>query len=150
MAYVPVPKDLTTVKTKVLFNLTKRQLICFSAGGLAGIPVFFLLREPAGTSTAAMLMMLIMMPFFMFAIFEKNGRPLEKILSDMIQVTMIRPKQRPYQTNNFYDALQRQEALDKEVAEIVRGTHTKAAPAGRVQERRTRTVGKDKQKTFPG
>lgn len=26
MAYVNVPKDLTKVKTKVLFNLTKRQL----------------------------------------------------------------------------------------------------------------------------
>ncbi len=31
MAYVPVPKDLTKVKTKVMFNLTKRQLICFTA-----------------------------------------------------------------------------------------------------------------------
>ena len=27
MAYVPVPKDLNAVKTKVLLNLTKRQLI---------------------------------------------------------------------------------------------------------------------------
>ena len=32
MPYVTVPKDLTKVKTKVLFNLTKRQLICFSIG----------------------------------------------------------------------------------------------------------------------
>ena len=32
MAYVNVPKDLTKVKTKVLFNLTKRQLICFGSG----------------------------------------------------------------------------------------------------------------------
>ena len=30
MAFVPVPKDLNRVKTKVMFNLTKRQLICFS------------------------------------------------------------------------------------------------------------------------
>ena len=29
MAYVPVPKDLTKVKTKVALNLTKRQLIFF-------------------------------------------------------------------------------------------------------------------------
>ena len=42
MAYVPVPKDLTAVKTKVLFNLTKRQLICFGSGALVGIPLFFL------------------------------------------------------------------------------------------------------------
>ncbi len=27
MAYVPVPKDLTKVKTKVMFNLTRRQLV---------------------------------------------------------------------------------------------------------------------------
>ena len=27
MAYVPVPKDLNAVKTKVLLNLTKRQLV---------------------------------------------------------------------------------------------------------------------------
>ena len=33
MAYVPVPKDLTKVKTKVAFNLTKRQLVCFGCGG---------------------------------------------------------------------------------------------------------------------
>ena len=42
MAYVPVPKDLTTVKTKVMFNLTKRQLICFGAGAAVALPLFFL------------------------------------------------------------------------------------------------------------
>ena len=50
MAYVPVPKDLTKVKTKVMFNLTRRQLVCFTAGALVGVPLFFLLRELAGNS----------------------------------------------------------------------------------------------------
>lgn len=31
MAYVPVPKDLSKIKTKLAFNLTKRQLVCFPA-----------------------------------------------------------------------------------------------------------------------
>ncbi len=53
MAYVPVPKDLTKVKTKVAFNLTKRQLVCFGGGALLGVPLFFLLRGSAGNSTAA-------------------------------------------------------------------------------------------------
>ena len=52
MAYVPVPKDLTKVKTKVMFNLTKRQLICFTGGALIGVPLFFLLRKPTGNSVA--------------------------------------------------------------------------------------------------
>ena len=38
MAYVPVPKDLTKVKSKFLFNLTKRQVICFGLGALVGVP----------------------------------------------------------------------------------------------------------------
>ena len=54
MAYVPVPKDLTKVKTKVMFNLTKRQLICFTGGALIGVPLFLLLRKPTGNSVAAM------------------------------------------------------------------------------------------------
>ncbi|BAL00076.1 hypothetical protein OBV_28770 [Oscillibacter valericigenes Sjm18-20] len=45
MAYVPVPKDLTTMKTKVLLNLTKRQLICFGGGALIGVTLFFLLEK---------------------------------------------------------------------------------------------------------
>lgn len=72
MAYVPVPKDLTKVKTKVMFNLTKRQLICFTGGALIGVPLFFLLRKPTGNSVAAMCMMLVMLPFFMLAMYEKH------------------------------------------------------------------------------
>ena len=37
MAYVSVPKDLTKVKNKVVFNLTKRQIICFGVGALMRI-----------------------------------------------------------------------------------------------------------------
>ena len=50
MAYVPVPKDLSKVKTKVAFNLTKRQILCFSVALLIGLPLFFLLKDSAGTS----------------------------------------------------------------------------------------------------
>ena len=126
MAYVPVPKDLTKVKTKVMFNLTRRQLVCFTAGALVGVPLFFLLREPAGNSMAAMCMMLVMMPFFLLAMYEKHGQPLEKIVGNILNVAVIRPKERPYKTNNFYAVLERQEKLDKEVYNIV---HRKERPA---------------------
>ena len=128
MAYVPVPKDLTKVKTKVLFNLTKRQLLCFGGGALLGIPLFFLLKGSAGTSVAAMCMILIMLAFFLLALYEKQGQPLEKILGNIIKVTVIRPKQRPYRTANFYSLLERQAKLDKEVYHIV---HRKEKTTGR-------------------
>ena len=45
MAYVPVPKDLNAVKTKVLLNLTKRQLICFGAEAALGVALVFLIIQ---------------------------------------------------------------------------------------------------------
>ena len=130
MAYVPVPKDLTKVKTKVAFNLTKRQLVCFGCGALIGVPLFFLLRGPAGNSVAAMCMMLVMLPFFMLAMYEKHGQPLEKIVGHILKVAVIRPKPRPYRTNNFYAVLERQANLDKEVYDIVRGKDKAAGRTG--------------------
>ena len=73
MAYVPVPKDLNAVKTKVMFNLTKRQILCFGGGALIGVPLFFLLKGHIGSSAAALCMMLVMLPFFLLAMYEKNG-----------------------------------------------------------------------------
>lgn len=36
-SYISVPRDLTKVKSKVMFNLTKRQLICFGMAVLIGV-----------------------------------------------------------------------------------------------------------------
>lgn len=120
MAYVTVPKDLSKIKTKVFFGLTKRQLICFTPAVLLGVPLFFLLKESAGNSTATLCMMMVMLPFFLLAMYEKNGQPLEVILKQMIETKFIRPKnRRPYQTNNFYEALARQRDLEMEVKRIV-------------------------------
>ena len=121
MAYVTVPKDLTKIKSKVMFNLTKRQLICFSAAVAIGLPLFFLTKDSAGTTTAALCMVLAMLPMFLLTMYEKNGQPLEVIIRQFVEVKFLRPKERPYQTNNFYTALARQERLDKEVRAIVKG-----------------------------
>ena len=128
MAYVPVPKDLTTVKTKVMFNLTKRQLICFGAGLAVALPLFFLCKSSMNTSVASIIMIVVLLPFMLLAMYEKNGQPLEKIVRNIVQVCFLRPKHRPYQTNNFYTVLERQEKLDKEVYRIV---HPKKAHASR-------------------
>ena len=149
MAYVPVPKDLTKVKTKVMFNLTRRQLVCFTAGALVGVPLFLWLREPAGNSMAAMCMMLVMMPFFLLAMYEKHGQPLEKIVGNILKVAVIRPKQRPYQTNNFYAVLKRQEMLDKEVYDIVHRNKKMVASDVRKNRGKNCAAGKDKEKTVP-
>lgn len=121
MAYVPVPKDLTKVKTKVAFNLTKRQILCFTAALILGLPVFFLLKGSAGTSLTAFFMILVMLPFFLFAMYKKHGQPLEVVLKHIVQTKFIRKKERPYRTRNYYTLLIKQRKLEKEVFHIVKG-----------------------------
>lgn len=130
MAYVQVPKDLTKVKNKVMFNLTKRQLICFSLAAVAGIPIYFLTRKAMGTTVSACLMIMIMLPFFFFAMYEKDGRPLEKILRDIWRARVQRPGVRIYQTKNFYGVIQ-EEIYDREVLEIDSEVKEKDSGKGR-------------------
>ena len=132
MAYVSVPKDLTRVKSKVIFNLTRRQIVCFGGGALIGVPLFFLTKEALGTTTAALCMILVMLPFFLFAMYEKNGQPLEVFLGHLIQNKFIRPKTRIYQTNNLYSALVRQYKLEQEVRKIA-GKNGKTRKNGKAQ-----------------
>ncbi|OKZ68691.1 MAG: hypothetical protein BHV93_12240 [Clostridiales bacterium 52_15] len=108
MAFVPVPKDLNRVKTKVMFNLTKRQLVCFSLAAAVGVPIFFLTKPSVGLSTAAMLMVVIMIPFIFMAIYEKDGQPAEKILGHVVKSMFLRDRVRPYRTNNLYAYIQQQ------------------------------------------
>ena len=106
MAYVTVPKDLNRVKTKVALNLTRRQLICFSAAGLVGIPLYLLTRNTLGNDLAALLMVMVMLPLFAFALYEKDGLPLEAFIENYIRVRFLYPRIRPYQTENFYRLIQ--------------------------------------------
>ena len=123
MAYVPVPKDLSKIKTKVAFNLTKRQIVCFAVALLLGLPLFFLLKDSAGTSLAAFVMIVIMLPCFLMAMYEKHGQPLETVIKNIVETKFVRPKERPYQTDNFYAVLEKQRKLEKEVSAIVKGTN---------------------------
>ena len=78
MPYVNVPNDLSKIKTKIAFNLTKRQLICFGSGAAIGVPTYLLTRQAIGNTGALFAMLAIMLPAFLLAMYEKDGLPFEK------------------------------------------------------------------------
>ena len=134
MPYVPVPKDLTKVKTKVAFNLTKRQLVFFSIAGAVGLPVYFLTRTVIGNTASVLLMIGLMMPFFFFAMYERDGQPAEKILKNRLRF-MLWPKERPYKTENIYHT-----SNVKEVSSI--GKNQAAGGAGKTAAKKHQAVKK--------
>lgn len=107
MPFVPVPKDLSKVKTKVALNLTKRQLICFSAAAAVGVPSYLLSRETLSGEGAMLLMIGLMLPLFFLAMYEKDGQPAEKILRNVLR-TRLWPGGRPYRTRNLYEIIEKE------------------------------------------
>ena len=112
---VAVPKNLSGIKTKVVLNLTKRQLVCFSAAGAVGIPFYIFTRNVIGTQASALIMVVIMLPFFFLAMYERDGFPAEKILYFMIRQKFLTPGIRPYRSENLYRKLEEKERMEKKV-----------------------------------
>ena len=109
MPYVNVPNDLSKIKTKIAFNLTKRQLICFGVGAAVGIPTYLLTRGAIGNTAALLVMLGIMLLAFMKAMYEKDGLPFEKVLRNILNTSFLRPGVRPYKTQNIYAPFTRKE-----------------------------------------
>ena len=109
MPYVNVPNDLTKIKTKLVLNLTKRQLICFGSAAVIGVPTYLFTRGIIGNSAAMILMIVLMLPFFFFALYERDGLPAEKVARNIITSRFIRPRIRLYKTENFYNILTKEE-----------------------------------------
>jgi len=137
MPFVPVPKDLSRVKTKVALNLTKRQLICFGCAAAVGIPTYLLTREPLGMEGAVLLMIGLMLPLFFLAMYEKDGQPAEKILRNWLRARLW-PGKRPYKTANIYQYLHEEGTAigKKQTAGPAGKTTAKKHPAGKAKPRR--------------
>jgi hypothetical protein len=132
MAYVTVPRDMTKVKTKILLNLTARQLICFGTAAAIGIPVYLLTRGVLGNSGAVLVMIAVMLPAFFIAMYEKDGQPAEKILRNILRARFFFPGTRPYRTENFYNIIEKEVKFEsqKSKASATRKTPVTKRKAG--------------------
>ena len=98
---------MTEVKTRLIMNLTKRQIVCFGIAAAIGAPLFISLRGAMGNSGAMFLMIAAVIPAFFFAIYSKDGAiPAEKYLLLVLRQKFFYPKIRVYRTENMYAYLE--------------------------------------------
>jgi hypothetical protein len=96
MNYVTVPIELTEVESRLIFNFTSRQIVCFCIGAAIGIPLFLATRGFLGTNVAMVLVIITAVPAFLFAVYKKDGIPLEKFLLHIIRQKYFFPQKRQY------------------------------------------------------
>ncbi|HGD5692100.1 TPA: PrgI family protein [Streptococcus agalactiae] len=94
MGYVPIPKDLKKVKTKIAFNLTRRQLIGFTLAGLVGIPVYLFMRKFMPNDIAILFLIVSTIPIFFVTLFEKDGLTFEKYFKHICLHKFYQPQKR--------------------------------------------------------
>ncbi len=70
--------------------------------GGGGRSTYIFTREPLTNMGAMLLMIGIMLPCFLFAMYERDGLPFEKVLRNIARSTFLWPRVRPYKTDNFY------------------------------------------------
>ena len=92
--YIDLNRDFSTLKPKVIMGLTSRQIVCFIGAGIMGIPFYIKTHGVLGDTFAMLFMVLIMSPWFAFALYEKNGMKLEEILRDYFRENILKSKVR--------------------------------------------------------
>lgn len=110
--YVQIPKDLNDIKQKFMFNLTKRQVVSFSIGFVAGVPLFFLTRNIIGLSGGIILMGCCAAPALICGLYQRNGMYFEQVIKNMFRF-FKKPKKRVFRTCNVYECIERQLEYDK-------------------------------------
>lgn len=135
MAFVNVPKDLSLVKTKIAMGLSKRQLICFGAAAVTGIPAYIFTRGAIGSTAAALLMICLMLPLFFLGVYEKDGQSAEKLLRNYVRARFVWSGRRPYRSENLYEILEKEGKSFAAQNKTAAGAPLGKRPAGKVQSR---------------
>ena len=130
---VAVPKELSGIKTKIVFNLTKRQLVCFGSGGFLGGCLYMATNDVVGTELSTFVMMMVLFPFLFLAMYEKEGFPAEKWLYLMLRQKFFTKGIRPYQSETIY-SLEEQEQEMKNFEQKIRGRTKRGQPEEQEQE----------------
>ena len=129
MAYVTIPKDLKKVKTKVAFNLTKRQLIGFTIAGLIGIPIYLFMRKVVPNDIAVIFLIVSTLPIFFITLFEKDGLNFEKYFKYIYLHKFYQPQKRVrkevYLERQKKDSAAKAHAKQKEVKNSKTGLKAK-------------------------
>jgi hypothetical protein len=150
MAYVSVPEDMTEVKTRLIMNLTKRQVICFGIAAAIGAPLFLSFRGMMGNTGAMTLMIAAVIPAFFFAIYSKDGViPAEKYILLVLRQKFFYPKIRAYRTQNMYAYIENnaKEGYIEKAANKPAGAKQANTAGSKAQNNKASPTGKPNRKT---
>lgn len=115
-------KDFAEVKRIIPgLGVTRRQAVAFMIAAAVGLPVYFILKMKLGMglTDAVIGMTVVSFPVCYMVMYRKDGLYIEKHLKYFWETYFVRNTQRPYETQNLYDLMEKERKLKKEVEQII-------------------------------
>lgn len=99
--YASVPKDIVKIKEKLIFSLTKRQLIFVIIAGILLYSIFSRLKNILGIEIAMYIAFSIIIPMLIIGFYEDDGVYFEEKIKN---ITYFYKNNKPkvYKSENFY------------------------------------------------
>ena len=118
MIEVEIPKDINGYKPKFIGPLTLRNTVSIIITAITAVPIGFLLGQVFVNEIALTIAMIIGAPILFCGFKDIYGMPAEKFILMYLKTQVFTPKDRKYQTNNFYQSflpIQDKKLNDKEL-----------------------------------
>ena len=110
---VDIPKELKSIKSKLFFGLTKRQLIGFGIAAVLGIGMFLMLKG-ISSDVAMYGLFLMSAPVIFITIFTKDGLPAEEWIKLWIEYNYISTPKRYFKVSKKNVWLAKERKIFKE------------------------------------
>ncbi len=105
MIEIKIPKEIRDFKSKVIFNLTVRQIISLVVALIINVPLYIFSKNLFGEDTAGWLIIIISAPIFLIGFVKKDGMSYEKYFLIMLRFNFLTPRIRKYKTENIFTYL---------------------------------------------
>lgn len=102
MINVKICKDVKSAETKLIFNLTGRQLVCSLMAAAVSIGAFLLLKPFLGLEPLFVVITFLCVPFIAVGFIPIYGLPFEKFLKLFWFYNIAAASNRKYKSENYY------------------------------------------------
>lgn len=113
MIEVKLPREIRDFKSKVIFNLTLRQIICLVLALGINIPLYIFLKSVFIEDIASWIVLIVSLPIFLVGFVKKDGMPYEKYFLIMLRFHFLTPRIRKYKTENAFTYLLNEEKKEQ-------------------------------------
>ncbi|WP_207638014.1 PrgI family protein [Butyrivibrio sp. FC2001] len=133
---------MNKIKDRPIYGFTVRQILSFLAIGIIGVPVYIILmNNHIDTTISCLIICFMAIPIFFIGTYEDvHGRYLEKIIKDKVRLMFLTSSERPFATNNSFDAIRKQRKLEEKYDQMVRDGKKRLEERKKISSRRKEKI----------